>query len=327
MLNPPRMINLLVVSDNPDFLEFALSTDRLQKLAITEFKPNSYLKTDEYKNRSVSGRYDLVIYDQCLPDVMPPCGTVFWGVIPDQRWQAVEQLDVAPVANVNNAHPIMFDLQMGNVNILNSYVVKGPQGSVPLIDSISGPIMMIGPRASFEDLVIGFPLTSIDESGNQVVNTDWPKKLSFPFFVQNMVLALGGASQFGISRNFEPGELIRIKPRLPYSTIEVTKPNGQTSIVQANSDKRFVFSETEECGVYAVKGQGQDEIDHLFTVNLLDRLESDLAVREKLDLGLEEIVGKQGSERVRKAGWTWLVLAGLLILVVEWYIFNKRVLI
>ena len=90
------MINLLVVSDNPGFLEYALSTDRLQKLALTEIQPRSYLKSDEYRNRSVAGRYDLVVYDQCVPEIMPPCGTVFWGTLPLENWTAVKDLELPP---------------------------------------------------------------------------------------------------------------------------------------------------------------------------------------------------------------------------------------
>ncbi|MEL7498376.1 MAG: BatA and WFA domain-containing protein [Planctomycetota bacterium] len=327
VLNPPRMVNVLVVSDDSDFLEYALTTSRLQKFAVTEFQKRSYLKTDDYKNRSLIGRYDLIIFDQCVPESMPSCSTVFWGSIPPEKWSVEKTIETTPLVDVNNAHPIMFDLRMGRVNILESAVLKGPLGNTTLLQSTEGPVMVIGPRGSFEDLVIGFPLSKLLESGDTEINSDWPKNLSFPFFVQNMVVTLGGVAQFGGARDYVPGELIRIRPRIPYQEIEVTTPDGVTEQLKVGSDQRFVFTNTERCGVYEVRGKDTDEVDHLFTVNLFDPIESDIAVREKLEIGLEEFEGTRGSETVRKNLWTWLLLLGLVVLTIEWYIYNQRVFI
>lgn len=327
VLNPPRMLNVLVLSDDPGFLEYAMTTDRLKKFAITEFQKRSYVKTDEYKNNAILGKYDLVVYDQCQPETMPPCSTAFFGALPVEDWSVDKSIDATPILDVNSAHPIMFDLQMGAVNILSSMVLKGPQGATPLLQSTEGPVMMVGPRASFEDLVIGFPLTKVTEDGEVDINTDWPKNLSFPFFVQNMTLALGGVSQLGGARNFEPGELVRVRPRLPFPSIIVKTPTGQQETIEAGSDKRFVFTQTDECGVYEVTDSTDKEVDHLFTVNLLDPTESDIAVREKLEIGFEEVSGTRGNEQVRLDAWTWLVLVGLVVITIEWYIYNKRVFI
>lgn len=327
VLNPPKMLNVLVVSDDAGFLEYAMTTDRLQKFAITEFQKRSYVRSKEYKNRSLLGRYDLVIFDQCQPEEMPPCSTVFFGALPVEGWTVEKKLEMTSLIDVNTAHPIMFDLRMGAVNILESNVIKGPQGTTSLLQSTEGDVAAVGPRGSFDDLVIGFPITKILESGETEINTDWPKSLSFPFFVQNMTVSLGGVSQLGGQRNFNPGELVRVRPRLPYQTIVIEAPDGTKETIESGNDKRFVYSNSGRCGVYTVLSEDEKEIDHLFTINLLDPNESDIAVRENLEIGLEEIAGVQGNEQVRKDGWTWLVLLGLIVLCIEWYIYNKRVFI
>ena len=102
----------------------------------------------------------------------------------------------------------MYDVNMGNVNILSSLLLKGPQGSSPLIESSKGTIMMVGPREGFEDLVIGFSLVTYADNGDININTDWPKSPSFPFFVQNIVYHLAGATRLNASRNISPGCLL-----------------------------------------------------------------------------------------------------------------------
>ena len=60
---------------------------------------------------------------------------------------------------------------------------------------------------------------------------------------------------------------------------------------------------------------------------MLDRQESNLAVRENLGLGLEDIKAQAETQVVRKQLWIWLVLASLVVITAEWLIFNKRVFI
>ena len=327
VLNPPRMIKALVVTDDRTFLELAMTTDRLKKFATVEFKDREFLETKEYRENSVFGAYDLVVYDQCAPKTMPRCSTIFFGVLPPTDWKEIEKLKTSPVADVNQSHPVMFDVQMNRVNILDSIVMKGPQGSVTLLQSTKGVIMAVGPRGNYEDLVVGFPLTKIDDEGETTVNTDWPRLLSFPIFVQNSILTLGGSTQFGRSKNYRPGQLVQLKPRLPYPEVEITDPSNKKSVLEASKENQFLYSDTQQCGVYSVTGKDDKEVDHLFAVNLLDRQESNLAVRENLGLGLEDIKAQAETQVVRKQLWIWLVLASLVVITAEWLIFNKRVFI
>ena len=187
--------------------------------------------------------------------------------------------------------------------------------------------MAIAPRGNYEDLVIGFPLTKVNEDGTTSINTDWPRVLSFPIFVQNAILTLGGTTQFGRSKNYRPGQLVQLRPRLPYSKIEITDPSNKKTLLKASKDNQFLFSNTQSCGVYSVTGKDGEDVDHLFTVNLLDRNESNLQVRENLGLGGEEVEAQPETQVARKQLWVWLVLASLAVITAEWLIFNKRVFI
>jgi hypothetical protein len=62
-----------------------------------------------------------------------------------------------------------------------------------------------------------------------------------------------------------------------------------------------------------------------FAVNLFDSRESDLAVRDTIELGYEQVAGQTGLEQARIEAWKWLLILGLVILIFEWYVYNRRV--
>ncbi len=328
VLNPPRLSSVLVVTDYNQYLELAFSTEWIREFATFEFRPESYLTDEQYEEDSMLGVYDLIIYDRCAPEKMPVCDTMFIGAIPGTGdWKSEESQIPTTILDVNRGHPLMFSVQMSNVDILESFPLTGPDGSASLIDSIGGSVMMIGPRGGFQDLVLGYPLIEIDDDGDPVANTNWSLRLSFPLFIQNVLSQLGGSSLFRASHASSPGTLVKLKTQLPYKTVTVETPDGSTTRLIPGDDNSFVFASTERSGIYTVREPGQS-VDHLFPINLFDRRESNLKVRDDLDIGYEEISGSVANYKpARKDIWPWLVAAALVVLIVEWYIYNRRVLI
>jgi hypothetical protein len=328
VLNPPRLVNALIVTDYNQYLQLVMKTERVSKLAQVQFENRSYLKDKTYLERATLGYYDLIIFDQCAPETPPACNAVYWAAVPrGGSWKTNENLEVTPITDVDSAHPLMYAVVMGEVNILSSQTLAGPQGSIALIESPKGPVMMIGPREGYEDLVIGFPLLEYSASGAITNNSDWPRKLSFPLFIQNLLTYLGGGARLSASKNYSPGELVTIKTQFPASEIEVKDPAGIITRIKPRADGNFVFSQTERTGIYDVIPVGGQKVDQRFAVNLLDRLESDLAVRSDLKLGFNTVEGKTEIEPARKEFWPWVVLLVLAVVLIEWVIYNRRVLI
>lgn len=329
VLNPPRTGNVLLVREYNQFLDFAVETTLAQKLAKVEIQPPAFLQDKKYEEAAALGFYDLIIYDQCVPDTMPLCNTMFIGKLPpDKDWTVGGTFSPTVIIDSDLSHPLMNAVTLGDVTIIESTVIKGPSGWVPLIESAEGPIMGVGPRGGFQDLVLGFAIIDFDESGEPQVNTDWPHKLSFPIFMQNVVMRLAGASRFAESSGASPGELVSIKPQLPYPSITVRSPQQDAVQLRPRNDNSFVYANTESSGIYSVIEPETKTTDQLFAVNLLDRRESDLRVKQELDVGFEAIQGTAADYKpARKEYWPWLVGLALVVLVMEWYIYNRRVLI
>ena len=328
VLNPARLTNILVVTDYNPALKLASSTDRLKKIANIEFAERKFLEDKEYQTNAALGVYDLVIFDQCSPKTMPACNTVFFAALPPgDDWKFTKDLEITPIIYTNSSHPVMFDVQMQSVSILNGQLIEGPKGNTSLVESIDGPVVAIGPRSGFEDIVVGFPMILYEEDGDTPYNTDWHKKPSFPFFMQNIIRTLGSGARFNSLRANRPGNSVKIKPRYPYEEIDVKNPKGRKQSIKQQSNKTFVYNQAEETGIYSVSEKGSKEVDQLFAVNLLDRLESDIAVRDELKLGYEAIKGNPSREPARRDFWTLLAFFALAALTLEWIVYNRRVFI
>ena len=83
----------------------------------------------------------------------------------------------------------------------------------------------------------------------------------------------------------------------------------------------FPFGATDKVGVYQAKWDGGQRS---FAVNLLDPEESNIEPRPSIQIGNERLTAGQQSTPPREM-WKWFALAALLLLLLEWYIYNRRV--
>jgi len=327
VLNPPGKSNVLIVSRDNPYFKFACSTELILKQAKVDFQDWDFLTEKEYLEKSVLGEYDLAVFEGIVPEVMPRCNTLVLGVLPKSQWKSIGKNSPTPIFDFDSAHPLLSSVQMGSVTIINSDNLEGPKGSLSLIESSDGPIGVLSPREGYLDFVLGFSIVEINDEGDSVINSDWPKKLSFPIFMQNVIANLGGASRFTGDQNVKPGDLLKLKRNDGVDRLEIETPDGQKELVEGQKENSFVFSGADRSGIYRVSNAQTNELQRLVPVNLLDAVESNLNVRETLDLGYSEY--KRISTRVpsRKEWWPWLLGLGLVLLIVEWLIYNRRVLI
>jgi hypothetical protein len=118
---------------------------------------------------------------------------------------------------------------------------------------------------------------------------------------------------------------ITLRSDHPVDALLVDTPSEGRFEVLREAQSKFVFSGTDELGVYQVREKGASEAAKQFAVNLFDSRESDLRPRAKIDLGYETVEGQAGMEPSRAELWKWLLVGGFLVLIFEWYIYNRRV--
>ena len=242
VLNPPQKSNVIIVSENMTYLRYACGTEAIGKKANVEFRGADYLNGKEYQQRAQAGFYDLAIFDSLIPKTMPQCNTMIWNEVPPgDTWKRSETHSPTPVFDFDGSHPVMAAVKLGALTIINSRDLEGPPGSLSLIESQSGSIAMLGPREGYLDLVMGFSIVETGEDGETNVNSDWPKKLSFPIFMQNVIESLSGISLFSTGSSAQPGDLLTIRTSVPFEKIKVRSPSGAVAQLTPQENRTFIY--------------------------------------------------------------------------------------
>ena len=343
VVNMPRQAKVLVVTPGSDALVLALKTEEVQKIANVTLVDPGFLETKAYQDQAAEGAFDVIIYDSCAPKTMPDSSTLFIGGLPPapsqppataitgeapaatDAWQPQKEVEQPIVIDVNQVHPLTQLVQMSNVRILYATPLKGPPGTVNLIDTDVGSIYAIGPRGGFEDAVLGFGLTHRAADGSSEFNTDWPRRRSFPVFIMNALKYLGGVRTSLAAPSVVPGAPIVLRTATPVANVIVSSPRGDRFEVPRDASSNYIFTRTEELGVYEVREGTGTKVTQQFAVNLFDTRESDLRPAEKLEIGHEEVQAQQAKRTTRREFWKWLLVGAIGVLIFEWYIYNRRV--
>jgi hypothetical protein len=324
VLNVPRRAKVLFVSPGNEFMELALGTEETQKVAEVSFAEPGIVADKAFQKSAATGAYDLVIFDQCAPQTaqqMPLANTLFIGRVPPvEGWAAGEVQNIPQIIDVDRVHPLMQFVEMGNVEIVECTPLQVPKGGTVLIDSDLGTLLAVAPREGFEDAVLGFEIL-----GDGEFNTLWPRRPSFPLFIQNVLVYLGGVQSQRGAASIQPGQLMQIRGDAPTDQLQITAPDGKTTSVSRSGQNAFVFGDTDEIGIYEVREGKQNKVSQRFAANLFDGIESNIRPLPEIRTEYEEIKGQVAVERTRREAWKALLLVALVVLIVEWYVYNRRV--
>lgn len=180
------------------------------------------------------------------------------------------------------------------------------------------PLLFTLPRGSFTDLVMTFPL--INDKGD--LATNWPLQPSFPLFLRNVLFTLGNVRDAVRQETVQPGEPMVLRPEAGVEALSVVSPHGTTTKLERSRRAEFIYGGTDELGVYQVTRD--DGGNSGFAVDLLDANESNIEPLRTIRIGSERITA--GAKRRQPLElWKWIILLALILLIVEWYIYNRRV--
>jgi hypothetical protein len=163
-----------------------------------------------------------------------------------------------------------------------------------------------------------FPL--IDDQGS--LATNWPLEPSFPLFLRNVLYVLGSVSEADRERSVQAGEPMLLRPEADVKTLTITPPQGSPRKLERGGRPEFIYDATDQLGVYKVARD--DGVVRHFAVNLLDSNESNIEPRTDIKIGTDDVAAGQARRQPREL-WKWLALGALVLLLVEWYIYNRRI--
>jgi Ca-activated chloride channel family protein len=297
----PRPIKVLLVTRGNRFLEKAI-----RPVPNVELITTALLADD-------AAAYDVVVLDDITPAVWPKGNVLaihinFTNLFPD-----VSRVESPAIVDWKNTHPLLRFVSFDNVFVYESLAVKPPNWGVPIVDSSSTPLIIAGEINRKRVVWLGF----------DTMQTSWPLRISFPIFIQNTLEWLNPASGSASALNVKAGDPFRIPLAESISSAQVTSPDGSVKTVPLEKNTReLVFGDTTKQGIYRLRA-GTNDLS--FCVNLMDAAESDIRPREELPLGkFGTGIAATKLQRANMELWRWIALAGLAVLLFEWWWYHKR---
>ena len=285
-------------------------------------------------------RADLLILDRWLPEnglpgstenlliVNPPAGHdiiqstgTITGVIPFK-------LGVLPSIEEN----LFFESDLFFVEASQTTVPTW--GTVVLQDEISGaPLLWVGEQEGrqivvFNIAIYGNPKSIPLEPPRDVVLTNLVYQPTYPVLMASLANYLLVGPAGGLAGQSVPPNQLMTLPLLDASALEIEPPNGQPVTLNAtNNATNLSFTPTER-GIYTINWPNSTQPPIQFAVNLFAPTESDIAPLPDLALNTSAN-GTNNANESQLAGegqreiWRPLLLLGLLVLIIEWIVYQK----
>ncbi len=310
----------------------------LQGLPLSRFDT---ISPSQYETNRIDGSndaYDLIIFDGYLPkpndlgDTLDPGRYLIFGQTLTSKLGVDDQGQGpgGPIINWRRTHPVLRDLTLDPLLLAQTpkVEIRKDSGVVSLAESASGPAILETSSADVRAILVPF---AIEKS-------NWPFDVSFVVFIASAVDYLGTGSVVAVDedeRQLTPGRVLADRIPPDASAVRVILPDGSRSEeIIPSADGRVVYGPINTNGLYRLSWRGTpgstDLVDEgtatrTFAANLLNPAESNVSTQSTIALANQIVSADSLTERTRvKDWWPWFLGAALVIIMFEWWIYNKK---
>jgi hypothetical protein len=297
----PRPVKVLLVTRGNRILEKVIRP--LPNVTLTTVS----ILADDAPN------YDVVIFDDVSPVVWPKGNVLAVHIAPTNLFSEFSKTDLPAIVDYKHNHPLLRFVSFDTVSINESLAVKPPKWGVPLVDSSQTPLIIAGEIDHKRVVWVAFDF----------LQSYWPYRTSFPIFMQNAMEWLNPSSANASQFTVKTGDPFRFALADTVSSAEITTPDGakKTILLEKNA-REIVLGDTTKQGIYKLHA-GTNDLS--FCVNLMDAAESDIRPRDELPIGkFGAGIAATKLQRANMELWRWIALAGLCVLLFEWWWYHKR---
>lgn len=326
-----KRLRVALVTRGSLVLSEALSALPVERVEV--FTPEAFDAFDDPFDR-----FDVVVLDGWLPRApegsdmgLPPGSWLVFDAVPTGPSSLTDLGEGPPteVVDWRRDHPTLRGLSLSAIRMAESRQVDvSDDGSATVIASTgAGPAIVALASARTRAVVVPW---DVDQS-------NWWLEPSFIVFLGQSVRHVtdGGpgdarvASRPGVSR----GETLPVG----VDSAQLIPPRGDRISVPVDAAGQAIAGPLREVGLYALSWEGApgpsdtrdgSRSERRFAVNLADASASDVTPRRELVIQAERIGASglgEGSSRTPRQLWPWLLVAGLLIVMLEWYVYNRKV--
>ena len=331
---PAKRLSVVLVTKGNLYTETAL-----RGMNLSQFEVKTPEQFQQMLDAGQTAQYDVFVFDRWLPEVkagekgrapgLPPGRSLVLGAVPPPPLGLVDGGvgDPGVIVDFQRDHPALRLSGLDKINITKTRKVSvEPETPVKVLArDQNGPALAEIADSATLALVVPF----------DVGETDWPFDSGWVLFLARSVIYLSETQSGVLSEGVRVGETLAT--RLPPGSTEVrlAPPDGAQTMLEAASDGTVSYGPIQRTGIYTVSWSGQataldtesgGRAQRPIAANLLDPAESDLGTVPLLFMGSAEVQANPDREvNLTRKLWPWLLLGALAIVMLEWYVYNRKV--
>ncbi|MFQ5612504.1 MAG: VWA domain-containing protein [Anaerolineae bacterium] len=269
--------------------------------------------------------FDLTIFDRALPaapgdsaQVPLPDGNLLFIAPPASTglFQVNGVFTQTRLVRVEADHPLLAYVSLDNLHVARAQAVQPPAWGQTLVEAEGGPLLVAGQVGGRRVAVLSFDLHQ----------SDLPLQIDFPILIVNLARWLLPGGGLTPGQSLQPGQGFELPAAPSASALRVETPSGRQLELPLDSTEEApaIFGQTFEPGIYRVfageAGQADPAFLTAFAVNLLDEGETNIQPgRARIAAG--DPAGGAGAVTGRQEWWWPVLLLGLGLLLVEWWVY------
>ena len=253
-------------------------------------------------------RFDLLVFDRVDGFPLPGVPTITFGGSPATiSRHASDENQGQRVLSWDRQHPLMRHVSLDTLVFAGVESLELPAEAEAVARGRSGTIIATLSSNGARHVVVGFALS----------RSNWPRELSIALFMQNALehLWLGRSSEAGLV--FLPGEPINLRPLPDRASLTIDGPI--TAEVPIEPNEPAILPSLRRAGIYSVAGAAPPM--NVVAVSTLSDLESDIRMRDQIMVNAQPAAAGAVTDIAPQPIWMWVLLAALVILVGEWFLF------
>lgn len=335
VIPPSKRLSVALVTSGNYYLRNALNAidvSRIESIDSAEFL--------RLRDAGELTKFDVYVLDNWLPPLDPPAEEGGEPALPPGNYLIIGKAPALPGLSdtgrtVNTTgfvdwardHPSLRYLSLAGIVIGQAPVIEaGPEVKV-IASTGAGPAIVDASRGAASALVVTFDMS----------RSTWPLDPGYILFLSQAVRFIGDQGGAAGATALRPGDILT--ERLPdgVSEARLRTPAGASITLRAGADARVSFGPIPSVGLYDLSWSGQpgprDRVidgraTRTIAVNLSDPEESRVASASELQLPSGKIAASNTNnarERENRRLWPWMLLAALGVLMLEWFVYNRKV--
>ncbi len=311
---PPKSLRILLVTNGGALLKSLLEGLPLGELDVVDAAGFAALASTTAELES----YDAVVIDSVEVGALPRGRFLVFGQPPPMEGlNPYGEPTRASLRFGADDHTLLRMARLDDLIIAKLYPTAPTSQFEIVAESDHGPLVITASKGTTQAVLVPFdPLDS-----------NWPFQRSFVNFVANALDWLSSSGEMAATEALRPGGVAAARLPPDAQGIVMRSPEAVQFPIAAQDPARITWGPIRRAGVWRMRWQDSDSgaDERTFAVNVDARAEGRVAAAEELSLRQERVRGLGEPGAVRSSLWPWLLTAALLILLLEWLIYFRRV--